>query len=95
MRLRMLCGHTIDVDVDKVPSPTCHCGERQVVRALNPGHPRIVGHARGPLVEGRYLGPTAVDLTQRVVAADGTTQAAGPLTLKPDTQRSSHATPDR
>lgn len=91
MRLLLKCGHTIDVDVDQQPNPTCHCGERRVVRALNPGRPRIVGHARGPLVMGLYLGAKPLDLTQPIVAPDGTATTAGPLRLKPDPLRSSNA----
>lgn len=88
MKLLMRCQHMIDVDVDQQPNPTCWCGERRVVRAIAPGRPRIVGHARGPLVEGKYLGAKALDLTQTVAGADGIAQSAGPLPLKPETQRS-------
>lgn len=91
MRLLMRCQHVIDIDVDQSPNPTCHCGERRVVRPLDARRPRIVGHARGPLVEGQHLGPKALDLTQRVVSDDGTVTAAGPLRLKPDTRTPHHA----
>lgn len=60
--LLMRCGHDIAIDPDKVTSPSCWCGERVVARPLSAPAPRIVGHARGPLVEGKYLGPTALDL---------------------------------
>jgi hypothetical protein len=64
MRLVFRCGHEADIDVDKVTSPICWCGERIVARTRGVGAPRIVGHARGPLVEGRYLGPQAVPLAK-------------------------------
>lgn len=70
MQLLMKCDHVIDIDPNKVASPTCHCGERIVARPLDAPAPRIVGHARGPLVESKFLGPTDVDVT-----------TDGPLTL--------------
>lgn len=63
MKLRMKCAHVIDVDVDKVTSPVCWCGERVIARALDAPRPRIVGHARGPLAESKYLGAKPVDVT--------------------------------
>lgn len=67
------CGHEADIDVDKNTSPICWCGEKVVARTRGVPPPRIVGHARGPLVQGRYLGPQAVSLAQT------------PLVLKDDT----------
>lgn len=63
--LLMKCGHDIAIDPDKVTSPSCWCGERIVARPLNAPAPRIVGHASGPLVEGKYLGPKELDLVAR------------------------------
>jgi len=63
--VRWRCGHTGDVDPDKVASPVCACGERKIAGVLNVGAPRIVGHATGPLVEQKYLGPQAVRLAKR------------------------------
>lgn len=59
----MKCGHDLAVNPDKVPSPVCWCGERQVARTLGAPAPRIVGHARGPQVESKHLGPKEVDVT--------------------------------
>lgn len=73
MRLLMKCTHVIDVDVDKVTSPSCWCGEGQVARTLDAPRPRIRGHAQGPLVASTYLGPTPLDVT-----------TDGPLPLQPD-----------
>lgn len=56
------CGHDITIDPDKVTSPSCWCGELVVARPLSAPAPRIVGHACGPLAEGKYLGPKALDL---------------------------------
>ena len=75
VKLEMKCRHVIDVDPDKTPEPRCWCGERIVARSLGNRRPRIVGHARGPLVDSRYLGATAVSVAPK-----------GPLPLKPETQ---------
>jgi hypothetical protein len=74
MRLLMKCDHVIDIDANKVAVPTCWCGEQIVARPLGAPVPRIVGHAQGPLVESKYLGPTELDLT---------TKGAAPLIVAP------------
>lgn len=67
--VRFRCGHTAMIDPDKTPAPVCdHCGDRRVAGTVGVGAPRIVGHARGPLVEERHLGPTAVSLAEKPFA---------------------------
>jgi hypothetical protein len=78
MTLLMRCNHTIEIDADKSGVPVCWCGERLVARALNPGVPRIVGHARGPLVESKFLGPKRLELADK------------PLKLKPPETENEH-----
>lgn len=82
MRLLFKCQHVVDIDIEKSPSPVCWCGSRQVVRALNVRPPRIVGHALGPLVEGKVLGEMAVQVAPK-----------GALRLKPENTnaKSDHA----
>jgi hypothetical protein len=82
VKLLFKCTHTCDIDIDKVQVPICWCGNRTVVRAFPMRAPRIVGHASGPLVEGKYLGATAVNLAEK-----------GPLKLKPqdDEKKDAHA----
>jgi hypothetical protein len=61
--LLMRCGHDpIRIDPEKTPTPECWCGEKRIARTVNAERPRIVGHARGPLVESKYLGAIAVNL---------------------------------
>lgn len=65
MKLRVLyrCNHDATVDADKPLTPQCPtCGERRIARVLNAKPPRIVGTARGPLVETRDLPAIAVNL---------------------------------
>lgn len=66
MRIWFRCGHDVAIDPDKATEPRCaQCGDRHVARVQLHRLPRIVGHATGPLVETRELGPTAVDLKAR------------------------------
>lgn len=75
MRLLFACGHVQNVDPDKSPSPICvACGCKNVARALSVGAPRISGHARGPLVSTKFLGPLAISVAEQ-----------GPLSLKDST----------
>lgn len=62
MDLLFRCGHSMRVDPDKVSSPVCACGERQIARALNAPAPRFRGVASGPLVTPVSLPPIAVSL---------------------------------
>lgn len=66
-----VCGHAHRIDPDKATSPRCpECGSVQVARTLDARAPRITGHARGPLVDTKTLGPQAVNV------------ATSPLVLK-------------
>lgn len=67
VRLLFRCGHDRPVNPDKEPSPRCWCGERRIARTLDAPAPRIVGHARGPCVESKYLGPIDVSRLMRPV----------------------------
>lgn len=69
-----VCSHSHRFDPDKATSPRCpSCDATQIARVLEARAPRITGHATGPLVETRALGPAAVNVAEH-----------GPLTLKGD-----------
>ncbi len=55
------CGHdTQQIDVDRVPVPTCpHCGESRVLRVDAPA-PRITGYGSGPHVQSKALEPIPI-----------------------------------
>ena len=57
-----LCGCDGAVDPDKVSSPSCPVHRARVARTVNAPAPRIVGHARGPLVQTKNLG--AIDVSK-------------------------------
>lgn len=66
MTMVFRCGHTAEIDPDKVTSPVCLvCGERRVARVRHVEPPRITGHARGPHVTPKHLEPVAVQIATK------------------------------
>lgn len=67
MRITFGCGHARDYGDDLKDRPVCRaCGDRRIadVRA---GAPRITGHATGPHVTPRVLGPMVVSVAERAL----------------------------
>jgi transposase len=51
MRIWFRCRHSVEIDPDKVTSPTCpECGDRVVARVQLNELPRFRGAVTGPLV---------------------------------------------
>jgi len=65
MIIRFRCGHDEPIDPDKTINPACsQCGEKRIAFTIDAPAPRFVGHARGPLVNEKHLGATAVNLAK-------------------------------
>lgn len=60
------CRHRQKIDPDKSPTPVCReCGEKRIAHTEGVRPPTITGHARGPLVQTRNLGPLALNLAEK------------------------------